>query len=213
MDFAIFDFDGTITTRGTYPGFVRFAVPPWRKLAGAIILSPLLIAYKAGLLSDRSIRAALSRVGFRGEDPNRVRRLGKRYAETVLPGLIRPVALERIAWHKARGDRIVVVSASLDVYLEPWCSALGADVICTVLEARGGRLTGRYVAGDCCGEEKARRIRERYSLADYETVHAYGDTEEDRQMLEMADRKYFRWQEVSEIPAVSRATLRGDGGV
>jgi phosphatidylglycerophosphatase C len=158
VDFAIFDFDGTITTKGTYPGFVRFAVRPWRKLAGGIILSPLLIGYKCGLVSDRCIRSALSRV-------------------------------------------------------EPWCRTLGADVICTQLETKSGRLTGRYVHGDCCGEEKARRIREHYVLAEYETIHAYGDTEEDRQMLDMADRKYFRWQEVAEVPAVSRATLRGDGGV
>ncbi len=213
MDLAIFDFDGTITTKGTYPGFVRFAVRRSRKLAGGIVLSPLLVAYKCRLVSDRSIRGALSRVGFWREDPDQVRRLGERYAEEVLPALIRPAALERIAWHKARGDRIVIVSASLDVYLEPWCRTLGAEVICTQLETSDRRLTGRYLHGDCCGQEKARRIRERYSLADYGTVHAYGDTEEDREMLDMAHRKYFRWQEVAQVPPVSRATRRGDGGV
>lgn len=187
MDLAVFDFDGTITTKGTYPGFVSFAVRPGRKLVGGIILSPLLIGYRCRLVSDRGIRKAISKVGFWGEEPDHLRRLGEQYAEEVLPGLIRSVALERIAWHQARGDRVVVVSASLDVYLGPWCGALGVDVICTQLEIRDGRLTGRYVRGDCCGDEKVRRIRERYTLADYETVHAYGDTEEDRQMLEMAD--------------------------
>lgn len=43
MDLALFDFDGTITTKGTYPGFVSFAVPPVRKVVGGIMLSPLLI--------------------------------------------------------------------------------------------------------------------------------------------------------------------------
>lgn len=60
--------------------------------------------------------------------------------------------------------------------------------------------------GDCCGDEKARRIRDRYPLADYVTVHAYGDTEEDRQMLEMADRRYFRWEEVRDVPTIGRAS-------
>lgn len=91
---------------------------------------------------------------------------------------------------------MVVVSASLDVYLEPWCKSMGVDVICTQVEARSGHLTGKYVDGDCCGEAKATRIRRRYALSDYATVYAYGDTEEDRHMLEMADRKFFRWQEV-----------------
>ena len=212
MDLAVFDFDGTVTIKGTYPGFVSFAVGPGRKLVGGIILSPLLIGYRCRLVSDHAVRKAMSRVAFWGEEPARLRGVGQRYAEEVLPGLIRPLALERIAWHKARGDRVVVVSASLDVYLEPWCKTVGVDAICTQLEVSDGRLTGRYLRGDCCGEEKARRIRERYALTDYATVHAYGDTEEDRHMLEMADRRYFRWEEVREVPAVSRATRRGDGG-
>ena len=212
MDLALFDFDGTITIKGTYPGFVRFAVRRRRKVIGGLILSPLIVGYRCRLVSDRTIRKAMSRLGFWAEEPARVRRLGERYAEEVLPNLIRPVALERITWHKARGDLVVVVSASLDVYLEPWCSALGVDVVCTQLAASDGRFTGRYSRGDCSGEAKATRIRERYVLSDYGAIYAYGDTEEDRQMLEMADRKYFRWREVRHVPPASRATRRGDGG-
>jgi phosphatidylglycerophosphatase C len=212
MDLALFDFDGTITVKGTYPGFVRAAVRPARKLVGGIVLSPLVAAYRARLISDRLIRRAISRVGFAGDEPTRVQKEGARYASEVLPGLIRPAARERLAWHKGRGDRIVVVSASLDAYLEPWCREEGVEVICTQLEVVGGRLTGRYRGGDCTREEKARRVRERYALDDYDTVYAYGDSEEDLQLLEIAGRRYFRWTEVQTMPPVSRATRRGDGG-
>jgi HAD superfamily phosphoserine phosphatase-like hydrolase len=143
MDLALFDFDGTITVKGTYPGFVRFAARPRRKIVGGILLSPLLIGYQGQLVSDATIRKAMSRIAFRGDDPQRVRRLGERYASEVLPGLTRPAALERIAWHQARGDEVAIVSASLDVYLEPWCRSLGVEAICTQLEAADGRLTGR----------------------------------------------------------------------
>jgi HAD superfamily hydrolase (TIGR01490 family) len=212
MDLALFDFDGTITTEGTYPGFVGAALGPGRKVAGGLLLAPLLIGYKGGLVSDRAIRKAMSRVAFWNDDAARLRSVGEQYAKDTLPGLIRSVALEKIMWHKDRGDMVVVVSASLDVYLAPWCRAVGVDVICTQLEENDGRFTGRYVNGDCCGEEKATRVRRRYTLSDYQTIHAYGDTEEDRQMLEIADKKYFRWNEVQEVPAASRATQRGDGG-
>jgi HAD superfamily phosphoserine phosphatase-like hydrolase len=106
----------------------------------------------------------------------------------------------------------VIVSAALDVYLAPWCKQLGIELISTELEIQNGRFTGRYLRGDCSGEEKARRIVERFVLTDYSTVYAYGDTEEDRQMLELAQKKYFRWKEVLRVPDVSRATRRGDGG-
>ena len=136
-------------------------------------------------------------VGFRGEDAAVVRKLGVEYATTVLPKTVRQSALERIEWHKAQGDDIVVVSGSLDVYLGPWCETRGLDYICTTLETRGDRLTGRYVQGDCAGPEKVRRILQRYQLNRYAHVYAYGDSVEDREMLELASRKYYRWKEIS----------------
>jgi HAD superfamily hydrolase (TIGR01490 family) len=213
MDLALIDFDGTITTKGVYPEFLRFAVPRGRKLTAGLLLSPLIAGYKCGLVSEPAIRRVLSRASFQGDDPARVQTLGERFVRDVLPALIRPVALERIAWHKDRGDRVVVVSASLDVYLVPWCRALALDLICTELEVSAGRLTGRYVQGDCYGAEKVRRIRERLTLDDYGAIYAYGDTEDDRAMLDIADRKYFRWQEVHAMPAPSPETRRCHGGV
>jgi phosphatidylglycerophosphatase C len=213
MDLALIDFDGTITTKGVYPEFLHFAVPLGRKLTAGTLLSPLIAGYKCGLISEPAIRRVLSRASFQGDDQARVRALGERFVRDVLPGLIRPIALERIAWHKDRGDRVVVVSASLDAYLIPWCRTLDLDLICTELETTsGGRLTGRYLQGDCYGHEKVRRIRERLPLDNYGVIYAYGDTEDDRAMLDLADRKYFRWQEVHEMPAASPETRRCHGG-
>jgi phosphoserine phosphatase len=83
------------------------------------------------------------------------------------------------------------------LYLAPWAASRGLDCICAALEERAGRLTGRYVGGDCTGPEKVRRIRARYALGGYDTVYAYGDSGEDREMLELADKKYYRWKEIS----------------
>jgi phosphatidylglycerophosphatase C len=213
MDLALIDFDGTITTKGVYPEFLRFAVSRRRKLTAGVLVSPLIVGYKCGLISEPAIRLVLSRASFQGSDPARVRALGEQFVRDVMPGLIRPIALERIAWHKDRGDRVVVVSASLDAYLIPWCRGLALDLICTELEESAGCLTGRYVRGDCYGIEKVRRIRERLPLAEYGTIYAYGDTEDDRPMLDMADRKYFRWQEVHDLPAASPETRRCHGGI
>ena len=210
MDLALFDFDGTITVDPTYPAFVRFAVRPRRKLLGGIILAPLIVGYRIGLLSDRRIRAAISRVAFWRDDPLRLRSVGADFARNAVAPLVRREALDRIEWHKQRGDRVVVVSAALDAYLQPWCEAMGVEAVCTELEIRNDRLTGKYVAGDCCGREKARRVRERYRITDYADIYSYGDTDEDREMLEMATRQYFRWQEIAALPAASRATRSGD---
>ena len=210
MDLALFDFDGTITSAPTYPAFVRFAVSRRRQVLGSVVLAPTLSAYHLGFLSDRSVRTAISRVAFWKDEPGRLRTAGARYAREVLPQWVRPEALERIEWHRARGDRVVVVSAALDVYLRPWCEMQHIEAICTELEVHSGRCTGGYAAGDCCGAEKSRRVRDRLRLTDYDVIYAYGDTEEDREMLQLASRRFYRWEEVREMPGTSSATARGD---
>jgi phosphatidylglycerophosphatase C len=197
MNLALFDFDGTVTSSDTWTPFLRFAVRPGRMLTGQLILSPVVVGYRLGMLSASRGREIAARVGFQGEEASAVRQLGVEYATTVLPGTLRQSALERIEWHKVQGDDVVVVSASLDVYLGPWCEKRGVDYICTTLEERCGRLTGRYVQGDCSGAEKVRRILQRYQLTGYGLVYAYGDSAEDREMLELAHKKYYRWREIS----------------
>jgi phosphatidylglycerophosphatase C len=205
MNLALFDFDGTITTSDTFSPFVRLAVEPARMRAGQVLLGPLVLGYRLGLVSAGHTRSAVVRFGFRGASAATVRDRGRRYATEVVPGTLRRSALERIEWHKQQGDDIVVVSGSLDVYLRPWCEARGLRCICTELEECNGRLTGSYRCSDCVGAEKVRRIREQYPLRSYSLIYAYGDTEDDREMLDMAQRRYYRWQEIadwSEVRAV-----------
>jgi HAD superfamily phosphoserine phosphatase-like hydrolase len=157
-----------------------------------------MLGYRLGVVSARQSRPVVARFGLRGEPAAGVRAMGRTYARDVLPRVVRPRALERITWHKRQGDAVVVVSASLDVYLSCWCESMDVDLICTQLEERSGTLTGRYAGGDCCGGEKVRRIRERYDLGRYPLIYAYGDTGEDREMLDLAHEKYYRWTRIAD---------------
>jgi phosphatidylglycerophosphatase C len=192
MDLALFDFDGTITDREMLPAFVRFAVPPARLRVWSWLLAPWVIGYRLGRVSGVSIRSKIARVGFRGISAADYRDAGERFAREVLPPVLRPEAMARIAWHRARGDTVVVVSGANDVYLAPWCRAHGLGLICSSLEVLDGRLTGRYAGAQCVGEEKARRVRERYDLSTFDAIHAYGDTPEDHALLAMADHRWYR---------------------
>ena len=193
---ALFDFDGTITFSDTWTPFMRLAIRPRRMLAARILLGPVVVGYRLGLVTASTGRVIAARVAFAGEDAAAIRCLGRDYAARTLPARIRPAAIDRIEWHRSRGDDVVVVSGSLDVYLRPWCEQQGVACICATLEDRNGRLTGRYVDGDCSGAEKVRRILERYRAERYDEIYAYGDSGEDRELLELANRRYYRWTEV-----------------
>lgn len=67
-------------------------------------------------------------------------------------------------------------------------------MLCSRLESADGILTGRCLGEQCVGAEKCRRIRQKYQLARFARVYAYGDTDEDLAILAMAHQKRFRWQ-------------------
>jgi HAD superfamily hydrolase (TIGR01490 family) len=194
MNLALFDFDGTITTVGTFPLFCRYVVTRPRLVVGGLLISPWLVGYKVGLVSDRRMCAVLAKPSFAGQRRDRIEALGARFARDVIPALLNPPAIERIGWHKSRGDVVAVVSASLGAYLVPWCTSMDVDVICAELASKNARLTGRYVDGDCCAEDKVRLICRRYDITTFETIYAYGDSDDDSAMLSLATERYVRWQ-------------------
>jgi HAD superfamily hydrolase (TIGR01490 family) len=194
MDLALFDFDGTITTGNTYTPFIEYvSTAAMKRRAWRSLLWPWL-GYRLGLVSGVAVRRRVTAYALTGRRASDIRALGERYARERLPRVLRPEAMARIAWHREQGDRVVVVSASLDAYLVPWCRAHGLELICSELEADGKRLTGMYRGGDCAGPAKAARVLARFRLDDYDRVHAYGDTVEDREMLALAHHPVFRWR-------------------
>ena len=196
MDLALFDFDGTLTTRETFPDFMRYAVARPRLLVGGVLLAPVVFGYRRGWVAGNPTRASIVQVGLRGVDASRLRARGDAFGREVLPDVLRPEAMARLAWHRERGDRIVVVSGGLDVYLAPWCATQGVELLCSVLAERDGRITG-YAGAQCVGEEKVRRVRALCDPQAYAAIHAYGDTHEDQAMLAMAHHRTYRGQAVA----------------
>jgi phosphatidylglycerophosphatase C len=199
VNLALFDFDGTVTTRDTFKPFLYYAAGRTRATLGTAVLGPIVAAHKAGFVTGTRLRRAAAYVCFRGRSEAEIDEMGERYSRQLDPQ-VRPEMLTKIRWHQTQGDEVAVVSASLAPYLRFWCARVGIERISTELEARAGILTGRYAGGDCTGQEKARRVRARYDLSRYPTVYAYGDTPEDAELLALAHRRFFRGREV--LPAL-----------
>jgi len=192
MDLALFDFDGTITHQDTFTPFIFYAASKNRVRLGKLVLLPLLIKYKLGWSLGGDIREKVFRFALKGVATEIAKSKAFEFAEVTIPQYIRSEALDRIDWHQQRGDRVVIVSASLNLYLQPWCRELGVDLICTEVESANGILTGNYLGGDCSSLEKAIRVKQRYQLEDYDNIYAYGDTPEDNELLAMTNKRFYQ---------------------
>jgi phosphatidylglycerophosphatase C len=86
------------------------------------------------------------------------------------------------------GHEVVVVSASLQLYLGPLGHRLGVDAVLATELAVGadGRLTGALAGANVRGAEKVRRLRNWLGGSPCE-LWAYGDSSGDNELLAAAD--------------------------
>jgi phosphatidylglycerophosphatase C len=225
-DVAAFDFDGTLTNGGSVIPFL-VAVTSWRRVLTAVALeSPRLLyaAIAGGAAADAAKQRLFERV-LAGVPAGRLDAVGGEFARRHLDRRLRVEVKRRLDWHRARGDRVVVVSASLEAYVAPAAHILGADgAVATRLEVGGDALTGRYQGANCRGEEKLRRLDEWIDGAGAGErtgrIWAYGNSRGDVRLLDAADvgvnlgrlGRFGRLRGFPSLAAVSTREPSGDPG-
>jgi phosphatidylglycerophosphatase C len=189
---AAFDFDGTLTVRDSFRGFLAWRFGTLRLISGLPRLAPAALRY--GIDHDRGrIKASLVREFLGGWTLPQLEADAERYAEAAAPRLLRPDALQ--AWRDwgEKGALRAIVTASPDVLVAPFARRLGAELLIgTKLELDAeGRITGRLDGPNCRGPEKVVRLQEAFGEG-FRPVAAYGDTRGDREMLAVAETAGYR---------------------
>lgn len=192
-DLALFDFDGTISHRDSLIDFLRYSFSLRKLIQALIILSPFLIAYKLKLYPNYRAKERLLSYFLKGLPLEDFKQLSQRYSKQRLPLILKKSALERLHWHQLEGHEVVIVSASMIHWLQPWCQSKGIALLASNLQVKNDCLTGKLEGVNCYGQQKVEMIHQNYSLNQYATVYAYGDSQGDKEMLELADHKFFRF--------------------
>lgn len=190
---AAFDVDGTLTRRDTLLPFLQ-RVCGTQRLARALARHGLaLSAMAAGRVDRDTVKDSLLVHLLAGSGAEEVRATGVAYARFLAEGdRLRPDTLARLRQHQAAGHRVVLVSASPEVYLGPLGRHLEVDAVLgsALQEGPDGRLTGRLAGRNCRGPEKVARLDawlDGEGPADRPYLYAYGDSAGDRELLARAD--------------------------
>jgi HAD superfamily hydrolase (TIGR01490 family) len=154
---AFFDFDGTLIDRDSG---VICAVPCIRQgLLGPGIGARLIATYVMSKMGLRT-RTDAQRVGFecyRGRSLEELRVVMQTLHDGYLRRSISAPLRERVATHKSKGDRVVVLTASAFFFAEPLCAELGIDELVgtrVVFEEERQLCTGKVDGGILDGHAK-----------------------------------------------------------
>jgi phosphatidylglycerophosphatase C len=189
---AFFDFDGTITTKDTLLEIFKYRHGSLKFYLGFLLNSPYLVAYKAGIISNQLAKEKTLKLFFGGMKEKEFNEFCERFAADKIPALLRTKALKEIDQLKKAGAEVVIVSASPENWLRPWVTSLNLKLIGTQLEVKDDKITGKIKGTNCHGEEKVRRIKEAYNLAEYKEIYCYGDTSGDKPMLALATYAFYQ---------------------
>lgn len=184
---AVFDFDGTLTRFDSLLPFLRRVAGTGRVARALVPEIPELVRIAFGRGDRDTSKARVLARTLTGIDRDEIERVGTDYGRRLAERSIRPRLRERLTWHREQGHEIVIVSASLALYLREAARRLGVDaVLCTELEVNdAGVLTGQLAGANCRGPEKARRLVAHLGGVESE-LWAYGDSRGDDQLLALA---------------------------
>ena len=192
MGIVAFDFDGTLTTKDSFTSFLKWRAGRARWARGMRRLAPAGGAYLFHRNRGR-IKAAAVREFLIGVPREELEIQARAFAEAYAPRLLRPDALRTWRRWRERRAKMVIVTASPDLIVQPFARGLGADVLIATQLAFDSedRVAGAFLGRNCRGPEKVARLEAMFGPG-VRLRAAYGDTSGDREMLKIADEKGYR---------------------
>jgi phosphatidylglycerophosphatase C len=174
----VFDLDGTLTRHDTLLAY----------LTGYLRRHPQGLARVWQVLPVLALKSAAIRAVLGGRTRAELGAWTGEFVSQFIPRDLHRDALLALEQHRRAGDRLVLLSASPDLYVPEIGRALGfAQTVCTGVAWEGERLTGRLTTPNRRGVEKAHCLaalrREHPGLE----VVAYGNAASDLDHLVLAD--------------------------
>ncbi|MBF0176181.1 MAG: HAD-IB family hydrolase [Magnetococcales bacterium] len=197
---AVFDLDKTITACDTYRIFLRHVL--WRRparwgrlpwLLGAVLL------FKSGHRDNGWLKGQFLRHVAGGVPRSAMQHWIEATVEELVRDWLKPGAVQELARHRHAGCRVILATASLDLYVVPLAHRLGIDeVVCTRTDwpARDdsdnpAMFRGVLTSPNCYGAEKL-VVLEQYLGKKLATcqAHVYSDHQADLSILSVAGRPF-----------------------
>jgi phosphatidylglycerophosphatase C len=188
---AVFDLDGTLTWRDTLmPFLIGYLRRHPGRLLGLWRLVPAVLGFALANEDRGRLKSRVIRMVMGGAARTSVDSWAETFVSDLMPHRrLRPGALAVLAAHRKAGDRLVLLSASPDLYVPRIGKALGFErILCTELQWRGERLDGTLKTPNRRGTEKLRCLE--LLRAEYPglPVVAYGNSATDLEHMRSADR-------------------------
>ncbi len=190
MQLVFFDLDGTITRRDTLFPYVLSLLlrRPWR-LPRLLAVLPTLLRFAAGRADHGELKGRFIRSALGGLPRSVIAAHTSRWVPQLLARGVFADALRAIDAHRSQQDHLVLMSASVDLYVPVIGAELGFDTtVCSTVRWNGDRLDGTLTSANVRDGEKVVQVRRlRLQFPDARAI-AYGNSMPDVPHLDAVDQ-------------------------
>lgn len=187
-----FDFDGTLTDKDTMFMFLshcdknRFA---WQ----FVLHTPLFLLLKLKLAKAEKIKRHFISKVLKGQTKDFLDDKAQSFFSENYPAIIRGNALEFINNMDRTLTESYIVTASLDIWVQPFADHFKMNLLATEALYKDGIFTGKFKGPNCNNEEKVVRIKAALKDKKYDKSIAFGDTSGDNAMLKFVNEGHFKF--------------------
>lgn len=187
----LFDFDGTLTNKDSLFDFLKFSFP--QSFNKKFVLFFLLfILVKIKIMKAGRVKEIFISSFLKGKSAVEIKKMAELYFESRKDTLIREKAKKYLKDIPVEYNKYIV-TASLDIWVEPFADFLGARLIATQAQFVDGIFTGKFATPNCNGKEKIVRIISEIQLSKYKELYAFGDSKGDKYMLDLSTHPHFKF--------------------
>ncbi len=190
---VVFDLDGTLIRGDSFLPFLISYAGRRRRLRPMIVLPFYLALYACRVLSDRDAKERLINAFFAGEPHEGIAAHSRRFCSEWIQKRLRDDAVRKLREHQAAGHRVILVSASPDLFVPHVAMSLGInEVVCTRVLFEDGYCSGTLAGPNCKGHNKIVLLAA-YLGTDAPPDHSYGygDSRSDFPLLRWVRRGYL----------------------
>lgn len=188
----LFDFDGTLTYKDTMFLYLKYYNSSKFRIQFLKYI-PLFILLKFKFADAEKVKKSFISSILKGQTEAKIQKKSQNFFKEYYPELFRQNALDLILNINAKNTEAYIVTASLDIWVEPFAEQFKMKLLATEAEFKDGIFTGNFKTKNCNGVEKLNRIKKEISDKKFDKIIAFGDTSGDKAMLNFADESYFRF--------------------
>lgn len=187
-----FDFDGTLTKKDSFLEFIKFSKGKISFYINLPLLALLWMAFKINIITRDKAKAMVFSIFFKGMPLHEFDNFGKLFSEKI-DGFLRKEALKTIEKYAKNNSEVIIVSASIENWIQPWALKNGIKTVLATKIAfdSKGLLTGKFSSENCRRIEKVNRLLVEFpNRMEYKLI-ALGNSVGDKELIKFADEGFW----------------------